>query len=289
MTKAAHNIYVFMLVLITVFVFLSMGISGFDYYLTDLDERFFHFQNDRLKPSGFVGHGAGITGSLMMIFGVFGYMARKRFRKLSRIGVLKHWLEFHIFLCSLGPVLVLYHTAFKFGGLVAVSFWSMVAVVFSGIIGRFIYLQIPRTIEGRALSLNELTIKRANFNVLLQNEFGLDDEFIQFLNFSTISDDDLYGGFFFSKLIRRLSIEQEQIRIIKKELNKRSIPRKELKRITRFIRAEIVLARRIAWLSSMQKYLHYWHVLHLPFALIMLVIMIIHVIIAVLFGYTWIF
>ena len=32
----------------------------------------------------------------------------------------------------------------------------MVAVVLSGVIGRFIYIQIPRTIQGRELSLGEI-------------------------------------------------------------------------------------------------------------------------------------
>jgi len=39
----------------------------------------------------------------------------------------------------------------------------------------------------------------------------------------------------------------------------------------------------------MQEFLRYWHVAHLPFALIMLVIMIVHIIVALLFGYKWIF
>jgi hypothetical protein len=75
---------------------------------------------------------------------------------MLRLGKLENWLEFHIFLCALGPIMVLFHTAYKFGGIVAVSFWSMVAVFLSGIIGRFIYLQIPRSIEGRELSLNDV-------------------------------------------------------------------------------------------------------------------------------------
>ncbi|MDB4584160.1 hypothetical protein N9164_13480, partial [Draconibacterium sp.] len=136
MSPVSHRIYILSLVLITLVVFIYFGIYGANYYLTDFEQRFFHHQYEKLKPSGFIGHGAGMFGSLFMIIGVFGYMARKRFRSLSRLGFLKHWLEFHIFLCTLGPVLVLYHTAFKFGGLVAVSFWSMVAVVVSGIIGR---------------------------------------------------------------------------------------------------------------------------------------------------------
>jgi hypothetical protein len=289
MTRIAHQIYIFTLVSITLIVFVYLGYYGLGYYFTNLDQRFFHAQNDLLKPSGFIGHGLGIIGSLMIIVGVFGYMARKRFRSLSRLGILKDLLEFHIFLCTLGPILVLYHTAFKFGGLVALSFWSMIAVVISGIIGRFIYLQIPRTIEGREMSLNELNLKKANFNNDFQKQFSLDPEFLDLVNRSTFTDDDLYKGPFFTKIIKRLKFEKQQSKLIKKELKTRTISKKNQKIITRYIRAEIVLGRRIAWLSTMQNYLRYWHVIHLPFALIMLVIMIIHVIVAVLFGYTWIY
>ena len=46
---------------------------------------------------------------------------------------------------------------------------------------------------------------------------------------------------------------------------------------------------RIGRLQTMQKLFKYWHVAHLPFALIMLVIMVIHVAITLAFGYRWIF
>jgi hypothetical protein len=39
----------------------------------------------------------------------------------------------------------------------------------------------------------------------------------------------------------------------------------------------------------MQKLFKYWHVAHLPFALVMLVIMVVHVAVSIVFGYTWIF
>lgn len=74
---------------------------------------------------------------------------------LARFGRLKYWLEFHIFLCTLGPIMILFHTAFKFGGIVSISFWTMVLVVIIWVIGRFIYIQILRTIEGRELTLEE--------------------------------------------------------------------------------------------------------------------------------------
>ena len=99
----------------------------------------------------------------------------------------------------------------------------------------------------------------------------------------------MYEGSFFSKVVQRMKFEKQLIRNVKEELKLRNILKGDLKRIVKFIRAEIVLSRRIAWLSTMQNYLRYWHVIHLPFALIMLVIMIVHVAVAILFGYTWVF
>jgi len=130
MSKILHKLYLFTLSLIVIVVFIFILIKGLSYYSTPLEERFYHEQHETYKPSGFIGHGIGIIGSAALLVGVFGYMARKRIRKFTRIGYLKHWLEFHIFFCSLGPVLILYHTTFKFGGIVAISFWCMVGSIF---------------------------------------------------------------------------------------------------------------------------------------------------------------
>ena len=156
MSPRSHRIYIGVLVSIVVATFFYLCYAGYSYYTTSLEERFYHPDHAALKPSGVLGHGLGIVGTLLILIGVFGYMIRKRNRSLQRVGVLKYWLEFHIFLCTLGPVMILFHTAFKFGGIVSVSFWSMVAVVASGVVGRFIYRQIPRTIQGRELSLQEI-------------------------------------------------------------------------------------------------------------------------------------
>ena len=55
------------------------------------------------------------------------------------------------------------------------------------------------------------------------------------------------------------------------------------------IKTEKLLSRKIDRLQKMQQLFKYWHVAHLPFALIMLIIVIIHVIITLAFGYKWIF
>lgn len=289
MSKYIHQIYLFMLVSVTVVVFAVLGIYGADYYATGIAERHFHKMNELLKPSGYIGHGIGVAGSFFMIAGVFGYMARKRFRRLSRLGVLRNWLEFHIFLCTLGPILVLYHTSFKFGGIVAVSFWSMVAVVISGVIGRFIYLQIPRTIQGREISLGELSGMEEDLFLQLKDKYQVDYGIIAQMNTALSNASNRVKRNILISIYRRFVFEKKLIRTIRKELKKQKLPGREYRKVVRLFKSKLVLNRRIAWLSTMQNLLRYWHVAHLPFALIMLVIMIVHVIIAVLFGYKWIF
>ena len=175
MTDRTHRLYISVLVAIGFITFIILVYWGVSYYLTSVEERPFHESHDMLKPSGPIGHGLGIVGTLMILIGVFSYIGRKKKKFLPRVGALKHWLEFHIFLCSVGPLLILFHTAFKFGGIVSISFWSMVAVVLSGVIGRFIYIQIPRTIQGRELSLTEIKEMKDNLSQQLRMKYGFDE------------------------------------------------------------------------------------------------------------------
>ena len=156
MSGLVHRIYIGVFIAIGFITMVLLIFWGYSYYNTGFEERPFHPEHALLKPSGPMGHGLGILGTLLILIGVFSYIGRKKNKFLPRVGALKYWLEFHIFLCSVGPLLILFHTAFKFGGIVSISFWSMVAVVLSGVIGRFIYIQIPRTIQGRELSLAEI-------------------------------------------------------------------------------------------------------------------------------------
>ncbi len=231
------------------------------YYSLPIEERFFHPLYQQLKPSGIIGHGLGIFGSIILVFGIFSYMARKRLKIFSRIGVLKYWLEFHIFLCTIGPVLILFHTSFKFGGIVSVGFWSMAGVWASGIFGRFVYLQIPRTIEGRELNLFEVQNLKSELDKELMNKYQID--------FSEIKD---------SKFSR------SKLKLISK-----NISGKDYAKVQKLINEQKRLSSRIDRLDKMKNLFKYWHFAHLPFALILLIIMTIHIVIVITFGYKWIF
>jgi hypothetical protein len=284
-----HRLYRGLLILVALFTTLYIANEGYDYYSLSVENRIEHHDHQMLKPSGNFGHGYGIIGSLMMLIGVSTYMIRKRVRKFSRIGLLKYWLEFHIFLCSLGPILVLFHTAFKFGGIVAISFWSMVAVVISGVIGRYIYLQIPRTLEGREMSLNEINGIKDAITVQLDQIYHLDENVRVKIMQAVKKRPDRSGNNMLKRSIAKFIFEINTIKEVKSILKQQNITGKSFNQVMGLIRNEINLSRKIDRLITMQNLFRYWHVAHLPFAFLMLIIFMVHVVIAVTFGYRWIF
>ena len=291
MNKTLHKIYVGLFLVVGISVTILLGINGYQYYTTPLEERFFSPDHLALKPSGAWGHGFGIIGTLMMIVGVGVYMIRKRNRKFFNIGYLKHWLEFHIFLCSVGPVLVLYHTAFKFGGIVSISFWSMVLVVLSGIVGRFIYIQIPRTIQGHELSINELNTMKESLALRIRQVLSEDSSTLYKLE--SIANTDRYKSLRLTAatglFIRDYFSTKHLIRLFRKKMKFLGLNKSETNELIDAAKSEIDIARRIAFLRTSQKLFHWWHIFHLPFAVSMFVIMVIHVIVTIIFGYKWIF
>lgn len=284
-----HKIYITILTIIVVVTLYVLIYQGYAYYNTPLEDRFFRPDHESLKPSGFMGHGLGIVGSLAMLVGVVLYVVRKRSRAMARMGLLKHWLEFHIFLCTVGPVMVLFHTAFKFEGIVAVSFWSMVAVFVSGVVGRFIYIQIPRSIEGRELSLSEVRDMKTDTGTILSSFGQPGEESHQLIMETTKREVGGYDGNAFLRYFKKLSKDRQTIRKVKTILRKNQLSRQDYQKIITLVKDEISLNRKIDRLVTMQNLFKYWHVAHLPFALVMLIIMIIHVAITITFGYRWIF
>ncbi len=289
MSKSVHILYVLLLAAIVTGTLIFLSVTGWPYYRLGIEDRFFHSGHESLKPSGSIGHGLGILGSLLMMFGVALYMVRKRVRRLGRLGQLKYWLEFHIFLCSLGPILVLFHTSFKFGGIVAISFWSMAAVFLSGIIGRFIYIQIPRTIEGRELSLNEVRDLKTNLGEEIRKRVQLDETSHRELLAAVSSEGSKRSPGLLTAMVLNFIRDSRTDTNIRSILRKHGVAAGDRKMILRLVKSDRSLNRKIERLVIMQNIFKYWHVAHLPFALVMLVIMIIHVAVTLAFGYHWIF
>lgn len=270
MSPTLHKFYIGSMALVVILTTIFLGWTGYDFYQLPSEERFYHPHYDWFKPSGAFGHGLGIVGTLMILFGVVIYIARKKYGFLEHLIRIKYLLEFHIFLCTLGPILVLFHTSFKFNGIVSIAFWSMVAVVASGVVGRFIYVRIPRNIQGQEIGLEQLNLVHQNLKLELQ-----------------------YLGLFRQEELDRILRSENQTRgslaEARKLLKSKEIENADQVKILKLLKEERKLKNRIKNLSKMQELFKYWHVAHKPFALIMLVIVVIHVIVTLALGYKWIF
>ncbi len=281
--------FLFSLVILTA---VTIWLRNSDYYLLPLQERAFYPRYDQLKPSGIESHGYGIIGTAMVFIGVITYSTRKRVKRFSQIGKIRGFLEFHIFMCLLGPVLILYHTTLKFGGVAGAGFWCMSAVVASGVIGRYLYRHIPKNIEGKELSAKELDEERNRLLQTLKEKYGLGDTVVESLDKlhapkADASDAGLLK--LFSRMLVTDLAHTQRMHSLHTLLEKHHVDRSSIREIARIANERIVLQQRILLLEKIRGVFHYWHVIHLPFSLIVLAILIVHVGVAVAFGYTWIF
>jgi hypothetical protein len=287
-----HKVFAFFLITIGLITAVAIWGRNYSYYLMPLQERPAFSRYDTLRPDGFESHGYGVIGTAMIFIGVAIYSSRKRLKRLANLGKISDFLNFHIFLCLVGPILVLYHTTFLFGGIAGAGFWCMTAVVVSGFIGRYFYKFIPKNLQGDELSSRDLETERAELLGSLVSRYKLDDNTVTLIDeIGIVKFDESKAGLLslFWYLARMDLSHWQNSRRLRTVLHRRSVPKSYVREITRIANRRIVLRQRMLVLEKIRQIFHYWHVIHLPFSYVMLVILIIHVGVAVAFGYTWIF
>ena len=109
-------------------------------------------------PRSPLGYTLGIVGFLMMLSTEILYSMRKRMHGFN-YGPMSIWLQLHIVTGIVGPYLVLLHSAWKFNGLAGLLTLLTFVVVLSGLIGRYIYTAVPRSLDGAELSVAELEVR----------------------------------------------------------------------------------------------------------------------------------
>lgn len=283
-----HRFSLIILYLLTVLTVAFYLIRGWEYYRLPLSERPHHPSYAAFKPGGVVGHGLGVIGSGLMIL-MLAYSLRKRLRSMQRWGDIRWWLNYHIWMGITGPLLVILHTSFKVSGIIAISFWSMIAVAVSGVLGRYIYIQIPRGISGSELSMQELDAERHQLLNNLHERYRVSDETLRQIEGDASVSLARGWSVVTSWLTSDLARLGEMARLRKILRAKSALADSEIKQALTIAKQYRKLARRTAFLKQTQTLLLHWHIIHKPFAVVMLLIMMVHVVVTVLFGYAWIF
>jgi hypothetical protein len=101
-------------------------------------------------PIGWLGLGSMVVMQL--------YSVRRRVRSLRRLGSLRAWLDWHIFMGVQGGICITYHSAridnwWSAPGAGLIMMWIVLG---SGVFGRYLFARVPRWVSGDALTSRQL-------------------------------------------------------------------------------------------------------------------------------------
>src|SRR5580700_1491238 len=163
-----HHLRLKMAYLLAIAATLALLVYGFSYYWSSAEQRALSSKHAYLKPSGAIGLRLGMFGVLLFLF-IYLYPIRKKWAWLGRQGNSKRWLDIHVLLGLVAPVVITFHSSFKFSGIAGVAYWIMIVVLLSGVVGRYIYAQIPRNLNSAELSLQEAQEQSQRLATQLKN------------------------------------------------------------------------------------------------------------------------
>jgi hypothetical protein len=285
-----HRRLVTMISTVAIGVLVALTLYGADYYRLSQADRPFSPKHHLLKPSGAVGINLGVLGVLMLC-GIFIYPLRKRWAWLQKQGNSKHWLDHHVVLGVAAPVCIAFHSSFKFHGLAGVAFWVMLGVSLSGLIGRYLYAQIPRQVAAAELSLRifhevlerQRIIPQTDLRRLLHlpapNQLSRQSAFVALVY---MLGSDLARPF----RIACLRLQVMGIGPTIRSLGGLRPPKNaQLEGVLGLARKQALLSRRVVFLSHAQQVFKLWHVVHRPFSYAFAVLALVHIVAAMLLGF----
>ncbi len=263
-----------------------LALGGWGYYHTPLAIRGYHPLHHVLEPAGTLGRPLGIAGTALMLVMQL-YSLRKSWRPLAAFGSLPRWLEFHILCGIVGPVLITFHTSFKFNDIVSVAYWSMVLVVLSGFVGRYLYVRIPRTLRGQEMTMQELETRAAELRTRLLDAAPPPGLLLRVEAFeAAVVPADVRRRGWADLVLGDLRL-RSRLRRLRREIGGAEVDPTLVHDALALIAERATMLRHIAYLRKTKQLFDLWHVFHRPLALLMLVIVALHVGTALYFGYAF--
>lgn len=296
-TERGHRVRLYGLYFLAFATTLAIFIYGFDYYKLSSIDRPFSPKHHLLRPSGPIGLYLGFMGVALFI-GIFLYPIRKHWAWLAQFGKTRHWLDIHVLMGLTAPFIIAFHSTLKFRGIAGMAFWIMFAVSASGVVGRYLYAQIPRKVTTAELSMKELQELQDNLSQQLAAQKVLPEADLRALLHMPDSNSvgrlpifialpymmilDVVRVFRVARLRRHALTFGESVGALAGFLPTRN---RELERAIHAAAEEAALLKRVLFLSRSQKVFHLWHVVHKPFSYAFAVLALLHIGLQFVLGY----
>jgi hypothetical protein len=270
---------------------------GMDYYLLGSKDRPFSPKHMLLRPSGPIGVNLGVFG-VLLFFIIYLYPLRKRWGWLGRQGNSRHWLDFHVVLGTAAPLVIALHSSFKFGGIAGMAFWCMSMVTASGFIGRYLYAQIPRSLNAAELTHKEIaeTEVQLRWNAEEKHE-KIGTSLIDLFALPTATQVGrtpmliALCWMIWLDLKRPFQVSWLRLRAggfgawLASLFGLFPTQNHELEHAIQTARKQASLSKRILFLSRTKQVFNLWHVIHRPFSYSFAILAIIHIVVVLGMGY----
>jgi hypothetical protein len=222
------------------------------------------------------GHSLGIAGFLLMLMTETLYSLRKRSRA-ARWGRMSSWLRFHIFTGLVGPYMVLLHTSWKFNGLAGVVTALMIAVVISGVVGRYIYTAVPRTADGAVMQGAQLQQQIVAAESELRHWLAGRPEADQRLVERLVALPDAGGGGPLLVLGRTFMDWEYRLAWRRERRHMKAVEKRQARKLDRLLRQRRSLRRQVASLALARRMLARWHSVHIPIGMALFTAAFVHI------------
>jgi len=295
--ERGHRLRLLLSWLLALAVVLVIAGYGLDYYTLGAADRPFSPKHEVLRPSGPIGIKLGILG-VLLFFLIYLYPLRKKWGWLGRQGNSRHWLDFHVVLGTAAPVIIAFHSTFKFGNIAGMAFWSMLAVTISGFVGRYLYAQIPRNLNAAELTMKEMLEVEESMRQELASQkltFGKRMENL----YDLPTPQDVAHMPMLLALVYMILIDLKrpfQLSLLRLQacgfgswvgsaFGLRRTGDLKLERAIVVARKQAALSKRILFLSRTQQVFNLWHVVHRPFSYAFAILALVHICLALYMGY----
>jgi hypothetical protein len=295
--EKGHRLRVFLAWMLALAVVLVITGYGWNYYALSAAQRPFSPKHQLLRPSGTIGIKLGMLG-VLMFFLIYLYPLRKKWGWLGRMGNSRHWLDFHVVLGTAAPIIIAFHSSFKFGNIAGMAFYSMLMVTLSGFVGRYLYAHIPRGLSAAELSMKEIQEKEEALRKELAEQratFGFSvDALYELPSPADVAKTPLIASLLSMFLIDiKRPFKASLLRLreagfgawIFSGFGLFSTRDQKLERAIRLAQKQASLSQSIAFLGRTQRIFQLWHVIHRPFSYAFAILAILHIGIALFMGY----
>jgi hypothetical protein len=272
----------------------AVHLVGLPYFLMPAVDRVRSPLHPWFRPSGLIGQSAGIAAFVLFLF-LWLYPLQKKFRRLTLGGSRARWLDAHVVAGLCVPFLATLHAAWHFTGLIGLGYGAMMVAWLSGIVGRYIYVRIPRSKNGVELTRDELEAQRRAVLQQIVDATGIDAELLDHALLSGTSATISPQANPLKALVFMVADDVRRWRAARQlqwDWHGASAAEKRADRATRaelhaLMRREIALIQQARMLDVTHRLLRYWHVAHKPMAIVALGAVVLHVGTAIALGVTW--